>query len=131
MTVRLPGLAWLHLGQVQAGDLGAAQPGAEHGVHDGATRSGWAWRCVAAGPPPRWRPGRLVEGLQPVQRLLMAGRFVAGMAAGVARALLAGYAAPMAPARLPGKAIAVVMMGTYLGGLLGWRVTSGPMTAVG
>ncbi|WP_236809151.1 MFS transporter [Amycolatopsis albispora] len=67
--------------------------------------------------------------------LTMAARFVAGLAAGVVWALLAGYARRLAPEGLPGKAIAVVMAGiplalslgvpagTFLGGVLGWRVT--------
>ena len=72
----------------------------------------------------------------------MAARFVAGVAAGVVWALLAGYAARLAPEPLRGKAIAVVMAGiplalslgvpagTFLGGALGWRVTFWVMTAV-
>ncbi|MBB4905637.1 MFS transporter [Actinophytocola algeriensis] len=74
--------------------------------------------------------------------LTMAARFVAGIAAGVVWALLAGYAARLAPEPLRGKAIAVVMAGiplalslgvpagTFLGDLLGWRVTFWVMTAV-
>ncbi|MEU5640185.1 MFS transporter [Streptomyces milbemycinicus] len=67
--------------------------------------------------------------------LTMAARFVAGVAAGLAWALLAGYARRMAPVALQGKAVAVVMTGipialslgvpagTFLGEVLGWRVT--------
>ncbi|MGO4421981.1 MFS transporter, partial [Streptomyces sp. MCAF7] len=43
--------------------------------------------------------------------LTMAARFVAGVAAGLAWALLAGYARRMAPVALQGKAVAVVMTG--------------------
>lgn len=65
--------------------------------------------------------------------LTMVARFVAGVAAGLAWALLAGYARRMAPVRLQGKAIAVAMAGipvalslgvpagTFLGNALGWR----------
>ncbi|MFH8801303.1 MFS transporter [Streptomyces sp. NPDC017936] len=66
--------------------------------------------------------------------LTLASRFVAGVAAGLAWALLAGYARRLAPARLQGKAVAVAMVGvplalclgvpagTYVGRVLGWRV---------
>ncbi|MGI8308865.1 MFS transporter [Saccharopolyspora hattusasensis] len=74
--------------------------------------------------------------------LTMVGRFVAGVAAGVVWALLAGYARRVAPEHLRGKAIAVVMAGiplalslgvpagTFLGGLLGWRVTFSVMSVL-
>ncbi|MFF9813356.1 MFS transporter [Streptomyces sp. NPDC014006] len=74
--------------------------------------------------------------------LTMVARFVAGVAAGLAWALLAGYARGLAPAELRGRAVAVVMTGipvalslgvpagTYLGELLGWRWEFALMTAV-
>lgn len=74
--------------------------------------------------------------------LTLVARFVAGVAAGLAWALLAGYARRMAPAHLQGKAIAIVMAGipvalalgvpagTFLGGVLGWRVTFAVMTVL-
>ncbi|ROP36580.1 MFS transporter [Saccharothrix texasensis] len=74
--------------------------------------------------------------------LTLGARFVAGVAAGVVWALLAGYARRMAPPHLQGKAIAIVMAGipaalslgipagTFLGGLLGWRLAFWLMTAV-
>lgn len=74
--------------------------------------------------------------------LTMAARFVAGVAAGLAWALLAGYARRLAPARLQGRAIAIVMTGipvalslgvpagTFLGEVLGWRVTFTLMTVL-
>jgi predicted MFS family arabinose efflux permease len=74
--------------------------------------------------------------------LTMAARFVAGVAAGVVWALLAGYARRLAPAHLQGKAIAIVMTGiplalslgipagTFLGGLLGWRSAFAVMSAI-
>ncbi len=67
--------------------------------------------------------------------LTMVARFVAGVAAGLAWAMLVGYARRMAPAHMRGKAIAIVMAGipialslgvptgTFVGGLLGWRIT--------
>jgi predicted MFS family arabinose efflux permease len=72
----------------------------------------------------------------------MVARFVAGVAAGVVWALLAGYARRLAPAGREGTAIAVVMAGiplalslgvpagTFLGGLLGWRSAFGLMSAI-
>jgi predicted MFS family arabinose efflux permease len=74
--------------------------------------------------------------------LTMAARFTAGVAAGLAWALLAGYARRLAPPALQGKAVAVVMTGipvalslgvpagTHLGGALGWRTAFWLMTAV-
>ncbi|WP_406471684.1 MFS transporter [Streptomyces sp. NBC_01615] len=74
--------------------------------------------------------------------LTMVARFVAGVAAGLAWALLAGYARRLAPTHLQGKAIAIVMTGvpvalslgvpagTFLGDALGWRVTFSLMTVV-
>jgi predicted MFS family arabinose efflux permease len=74
--------------------------------------------------------------------LTMVARFVAGVAAGLAWALLAGYARRLAPARLQGKAVAVVMTGipvalslgvpagTFLGGAMGWRVAFSLMTVL-
>ncbi|MGW6009525.1 MFS transporter [Streptomyces sp. NPDC055210] len=74
--------------------------------------------------------------------LTMVARFVAGVAAGLAWALLAGYARGLVPARLQGRAVAVVMTGipvalslgvpagTFLGETLGWRVTFSLMTVL-
>lgn len=74
--------------------------------------------------------------------LTMVARFVAGVAAGLAWALLAGYARRLAPAHLQGKAIAIAMAGipvalslgvpagTFLGKGLGWRVAFLLMTVL-
>ncbi|RFU39058.1 MFS transporter, partial [Actinomadura logoneensis] len=74
--------------------------------------------------------------------LTMVARFAAGVAAGLAWALLAGYARRMAPAGLEGRAIAVAMAGipvalslgvpagTFLGSALGWRTAFWTMTAL-
>ncbi|MEU8637469.1 MFS transporter [Amycolatopsis sp. NPDC048633] len=74
--------------------------------------------------------------------LTMVARFVAGVAAGVVWALLAGYARRLAPPENQGRAIAIVMAGiplalslgipagTFLGGLLGWRSAFGVMSAI-
>lgn len=74
--------------------------------------------------------------------LTMAGRFLAGVAAGLLWALLAGYAARMVPEDLKGRAIAIAMVGTplalslgipagtFLGTLVGWRVCFGIMSLI-
>ncbi|MGW4627820.1 MFS transporter [Streptomyces rubiginosohelvolus] len=83
-----------------------------------------------------------VTALSSVYELTMAARFLAGVAAGLAWALLAGYARRMAPVHLQGKAIAVAMAGipvalslgvpagTFLGDALGWRVAFLAMTGL-
>ncbi|CAM5611322.1 MFS transporter [Streptomyces spiroverticillatus] len=72
----------------------------------------------------------------------MVARFVAGVAAGLAWALLAGYARRMAPVHLQGKAIAIAMAGipvalslgvpagTFLGKALSWQVAFLVMTGL-
>ncbi|WP_459961536.1 MFS transporter [Nocardia sp. IFM 10818] len=74
--------------------------------------------------------------------LTLAARFVAGIAAGVVWALLAGYARRLAPEPLQGKAIAIVMagiplalslgipLGTFLGKAVGWQITFGLMSVI-
>ncbi|WP_367137056.1 MFS transporter [Saccharothrix sp. HUAS TT1] len=74
--------------------------------------------------------------------LTLVARLVAGVAAGLVWALLAGYARRVAPAHLRGKAVAVVMAGipvalslgvpagAFLGDALGWRASFWAMTAV-
>lgn len=74
--------------------------------------------------------------------LTMTARFVAGVAAGLAWALLAGYARRLAPVHLQGRAIAIVMTGipvalslgvpagTFLGKALGWQVSFLIMTGL-
>ncbi|MFJ1761184.1 MFS transporter [Amycolatopsis sp. NPDC088138] len=83
-----------------------------------------------------------VTALSADYALTMVARFVAGVAAGVVWALLAGYARRLAPAGREGKAIAVVMAGiplalslgipagTFLGGLFGWRSAFGVMSVI-
>ncbi|ADU72490.1 MFS transporter [Pantoea sp. At-9b] len=69
--------------------------------------------------------------------LTMVARFLAGVAAGLLWALLAGYAARMVPEHQQGRAIAIAMVGTplaltlgvpagtWLGNHLGWRTCFG------
>ena len=72
----------------------------------------------------------------------LVARFFAGVAAGLAWSLLAGYARRMVAPHQQGKALALAMVGTpialslgvplgaWLGGLVGWRTTFGLMSAV-
>ncbi|SOB84016.1 Predicted arabinose efflux permease, MFS family [Streptomyces sp. 1331.2] len=74
--------------------------------------------------------------------LTMAARFLAGVAAGLAWALLAGYARRLVPVEQQGRAMAVVMagvpvalslgvpIGTFLGRMLAWWVPFLAMTAL-
>lgn len=69
--------------------------------------------------------------------MTMIARFMAGVSAGLVWALLAGYAARMVPVEQKGRAIAIAMVGTplalslgvpagtFLGGLVGWRMCFG------
>ncbi|SAM33005.1 MFS transporter [Pseudomonas sp. 1 R 17] len=72
----------------------------------------------------------------------LVARFFAGVAAGLAWSLLAGYARRMVAPHQQGKALALAMvgtpialslgvpLGTWVGGLVGWRTTFGLMSAV-
>lgn len=83
-----------------------------------------------------------VTALSENYSLTMTARFVAGVAAGLAWALLAGYARRMAPVHLRGRAIAIAMAGipvalslgvpagTFLGRALGWQVAFLLMTGL-
>jgi len=72
----------------------------------------------------------------------LVARFFAGVAAGLAWSLLAGYARRMVAPEQQGRALALAMvgtpialslgvpLGTWLGGLVGWRTTFGLMSAL-
>lgn len=74
--------------------------------------------------------------------LTLTARFFAGASAGLAWSLLAGYARRMVVPRLQGRALAVAMagtpialslgvpLGTWIGGLVGWRASFGSMSAL-
>ncbi|MEG6507995.1 MFS transporter [Methyloligella sp. 2.7D] len=74
--------------------------------------------------------------------LTLVARFFAGVSAGLLWALVAGYAARMAPEHLKGRAIAVAMVGTplalsfgvpagtFLGAAIGWRACFGLMSGL-
>lgn len=72
----------------------------------------------------------------------LVSRFMAGVAAGLAWGILAGYARRLAPVHLQGKALAIAMVGTpialslgtpagtWLGAWVGWRISFGVMSAL-
>ncbi|MDQ0653344.1 MFS transporter [Pseudomonas cedrina] len=74
--------------------------------------------------------------------VILVARFFAGVAAGLAWSLLAGYARRMVAPQQQGRALALAMvgtpialslgvpLGTWLGGLVGWRTTFGMMSAM-
>ncbi|ONH49664.1 Predicted arabinose efflux permease, MFS family [Pseudomonas cedrina] len=74
--------------------------------------------------------------------VILVARFFAGVAAGLAWSLLAGYARRMVAPQQQGRALALAMvgtpialslgvpLGTWLGGLVGWRTTFGLMSAM-
>jgi len=74
--------------------------------------------------------------------LTLIARFFAGVSAGLAWSLIAGYARRMVVPRLQGRALAVAMvgtpialslgvpLGTWLGGIMGWRMAFGLMSGM-
>lgn len=74
--------------------------------------------------------------------LILVARFFAGVSAGLAWSLIAGYARRMVVPRLQGRALAVAMigtpialslgvpLGTWLGGFMGWRMAFGLMSGM-
>lgn len=82
-----------------------------------------------------------VTALSPDYWLTLAARYCAGAAAGLAWALLAGYARRMVTPAQQGRALAIAMVGTpialslgvpaatWLGATVGWRLAFGVMSA--
>ncbi|MGH8448543.1 MFS transporter [Pseudomonas sp.] len=83
-----------------------------------------------------------VTALSSHYSLTLVARFFAGVAAGLAWSLLAGYARRMVAPHQQGRALALAMvgapialslgvpLGTWLGGLVGWRTTFGLMSGL-
>ncbi|MFD6533346.1 MFS transporter [Streptomyces sp. NPDC060184] len=83
-----------------------------------------------------------VTALSSSYPLTMVFRLIAGVAAAAVWAELVGYARRLAPPHLQGRAIAITMagvplalslgipLGTFLGGLFGWRMTFGLVTLI-
>jgi predicted MFS family arabinose efflux permease len=84
----------------------------------------------------------LVTALTTSFIIALIGRFIGGVSAGLLWALLAGYAARMAPPALSGRAMAIAMAGTplalsvgipagtFLGILVGWQLAFGLLSAM-
>jgi predicted MFS family arabinose efflux permease len=107
-----------------------------------AATTGWRRKRLLLTAMAGFAAANTVTALSTSFPLTMVARFVAGVAAGLAWALLAGYARGMAPVHLQGRAIAIVMTGvpialslgvpagTVLGETLGWWVTFLIMSAL-
>ncbi|MFD6435034.1 MFS transporter [Streptomyces venezuelae] len=107
-----------------------------------AATAGWRRKKLLLAAMAGFAAANTVTAVSESYPLTMAARFVAGVAAGLAWALLAGYARRMAPAHLQGKAIAIAMAGipvalslgvpagTYLGKVLSWQVAFLVMTGL-
>ncbi|KAB2382791.1 MFS transporter [Actinomadura montaniterrae] len=98
-----------------------------------AATAGWRRKRLLLTAMAGFAAANTVTAVSSDYPLTLIARFVAGVAAGLAWALLAGYARRMAPANLQGKAVAIAMSGipialslgvpagTFLGRTLGWR----------
>jgi predicted MFS family arabinose efflux permease len=83
-----------------------------------------------------------ITALSSVYWLTLVARFFAGVSAGLAWSLIAGYARRMVVPALQGRALAVAMvgtpialslgvpLGTWLGGAIGWRMSFGVMSGL-
>ncbi|MDL4820859.1 MFS transporter [Actinomadura opuntiae] len=107
-----------------------------------AATAGWRRKRLLLAAMAGFAAANTVTAVSSNYPLTLIARFVAGVAAGLAWALLAGYARRMAPAHLQGKAVAIAMAGipvalsvgvpagTFLGRTLGWRTPFLIMTAL-
>ncbi|MEV7195084.1 MFS transporter [Streptomyces sp. NPDC093510] len=107
-----------------------------------AATAGWRRKRLLLAAMAGFAAANTVTAVSENYTLTMTARFVAGVAAGLAWALLAGYARRMAPAHLQGKAIAIAMAGipvalslgvpagTFLGKVMGWQVAFLAMTGL-
>lgn len=99
-----------------------------------AATAGWRRKRLLLAAMAGFAVANTVTALSGSYPLILAARFAAGVAAGLAWALLAGYARRMVPAHLRGRAVAIAMAGipvalslgvpagTFLGTVLSWRV---------
>ncbi|WP_433186533.1 MFS transporter [Actinoallomurus sp. CA-150999] len=107
-----------------------------------AATAGWRRKRLLLSAMAGFGVANTVTALSANYPLTMAARFVAGVAAGLAWALLAGYARRLAPAHLQGRALAIAMAGipialslgvpagTFLGKALDWQTAFLSMTAL-
>jgi predicted MFS family arabinose efflux permease len=104
--------------------------------------SSWRRRPLLLGAILGFAVANLVTALTANFIVAMAARFVGGVSAGLLWALLAGYAVRMAPPSLAGRAMAIAMAGTplalsigipagtFIGNLVGWRLTFGLLSVI-
>ncbi|WP_202638228.1 MFS transporter [Bailinhaonella thermotolerans] len=107
-----------------------------------AATSGWRRKRLLLTAMAGFAVANTVTAVSSNYLLTMGARFVAGVAAGLAWALLAGYARRMAPVHLQGRAIAIAMAGipialslgvpagTFVGQVLGWQAAFWIMTGL-
>uniref|UniRef100_UPI0015F01C53 MFS transporter n=1 Tax=Streptomyces shenzhenensis TaxID=943815 RepID=UPI0015F01C53 len=107
-----------------------------------AATAGWRRKRLLQSAVAGFAVANTVTALSSDYPLTMVARFVAGVAAGLAWALLAGYARRLAPPHLEGRALAVAMAGipvalslgvpagTFLGTAVGWRTAFLTMTGL-
>ncbi|MEW2623425.1 MFS transporter [Streptomyces sp. NPDC048106] len=107
-----------------------------------AATAGWRRKRLLLTAVTGFAMANTVTALSSDYTLTMVARFVAGVAAGLAWALLAGYARRLAPPGLEGRAIAIAMAGipvalalgvpagTFLGSAFGWRTAFLTMSAL-
>ncbi|MFC9969523.1 MFS transporter [Spirillospora sp. NPDC127200] len=107
-----------------------------------AATAGWRRKRLLLTAVAAFAVANTVTAVSSHYLLTMTARFAAGVAAGLAWALLAGYARRLAPPHLQGKAIAIAMAGipvalslgvpagTFAGQALGWRSAFWIMTAL-
>ena len=79
-----------------------------------AATSAWSRKRLLLAAMAGFATANTVMALSSSYPLVLVARFAAGMAAGVAWALIAGYAQALAPVRLRGRAVAVAMAGIPL-----------------
>lgn len=106
------------------------------------TTARWRRRPLLLAAMTGFLAANTVTALAPTFEVAMTARFLAGVAAGVAWSMLAGYARRLAPPHLTGRAIAVAMTGipvalalgvpagTLLGQVLDWRAAFGAMSLI-
>ncbi|WP_327159917.1 MFS transporter [Streptomyces zaomyceticus] len=107
-----------------------------------ARTAGWRRKRLLLTSVAGFAVANTVTAVSSSYALTMGARFLAGVAAGLAWALLAGYARRIAPPHLQGRAVAVAMTGiplalslgvpagTFLGEAVGWRVAFTAMTVI-
>ncbi|MEU2232139.1 MFS transporter [Streptomyces vietnamensis] len=141
----LPGMsADLGVGEAAMGQsvTGYALGTALTAVPLAARTAGWRRKRLLLTSMAGFAAANTVTAVSSSYALTMGARFLAGVAAGVAWALLAGYARRLAPAHLQGRAVAVAMTGiplalslgvpagTFLGDAVGWRAAFTAMTVI-